>query len=207
VITPHEIIEHLKAYSPDSRVIVCDINSACNLKRSGNYLCGKPNSSCDVLDFDKIKEKYQKELKKEYSKSVDAVCATPQNTRLCFIEMKSWEMFLKWQKEVNEKAIKEKSEKYGDDLPEKLRSSISLCNQIMGSYNTLGDCEISYIFLTDISTDGIKSINENLAMLTGTSSNLKELCNKYSQSVMDGIKGVDTHYWCCKDFDHRIATL
>lgn len=202
-MTPHDIIIYLATYSPGSRSIVCEINSGCK----GYYLCGTPKSSTEVLNFDKIKEKFQDEAKIPYSKSVDAVCATPQNTRLCFIEMKSWEMFLRYNND--EKAVEKQSEKYGADLPDKLSSSITLCNQILSPDKPFDNCRLSYILLTDIDTEtnGIASINENLAMLTGTASNLKDLCNRYSQSIMDGIDGVDTHYWCCRDFDDHIANL
>lgn len=206
-MTPQEIIAYLKAYSPDSRTYVCNINSGCNTNGDGRYLCGVPKSFFEVLNFDKIKEKYQQDTNHEYSKSVDAVCATLQNRRFCFIEIKSWEMFLRYNS--GETTIAEQSAKYGDSLPKKLSSSISLCKQITSINQLFNSCQFSYIFLTDIDTevDGIGSINENLAMLTGTASNLRDLCNKYSQSIMDGIAGVDTHYWCCRDFDSRIAKL
>lgn len=206
-MTPQDIILHLASYSPVSRTIVCNINSGCNSKGNGHYLCGSPKSSTEVLNFDIIKEKFQDEAKIPYSKSVDAVCSTPQNTRLCFIEMKSWEMFLKYNND--EKAVEKQSEKYGADLPIKLSSSITLCQDILKPDKPFENCQISYILLTDIDTesDGIGSINNNLAMLVGTASNLKDLCNRHSRSIMDGITGVDTHYWHCKNLDDCIANL
>lgn len=206
-MVPPDIIKGLAAYLPGSECIICDINSACNLKGKGIYLCGKPKSKTIVLDFDKIKEKFQKAAKIEYTKSVDAVCATPKDTRFCFIEMKSWEMFLRYNKD--EESIKKQAAKYGADLPDKLSSSIKLCQEILNPDKPFEDCQISYILLTDIETenDGISSINQNLAMLVGTASNLKDVCNRHSSAIMDGIKGVDKHYWCCREFDLRLSEI
>lgn len=201
-MTPLEIYNSINNYINKDNVI-CNLHSAC---KNNNYLCGQILSNKNVLDFDAISHKWCKEKSIPAFKSVDAVTNSVSNNYFCFIELKSWKLFLKYNQ--NESDIYKQAKKYESDLPNKLQKSIELCKKITNEDSTFKDCSILFILLTDISAeDGISSIDNNLTDLAGTASNLKKLCNQQSQDILNNISNIETRYWECKDFDTKLSKL
>lgn len=201
-MTPLEIYNSIKNYIGKDNII-CNLHSAC---KNSKYLCEQIASNKNVLDFDAVSHKWCKDKCISDIKSVDAITNSFSNNYLCFIELKSWKLFLKHNQ--SESAIYNQADKYESDLPNKLQESIELCKEITNKNSTFNNCNIVFILLTDISVeDGISSIDSALTALAGTASNLKTLCNKKSKDVLDKISNIETRYWECKEFDEKIAKL
>lgn len=201
-MTPLEIYNSIKNYIGKDNII-CNLHSAC---KNSKYLCEQIASNKNVLDFDAVSHKWCEEKSISDFKSVDAVTNSVSNNYFCFIELKSWKLFLRHNQ--NESDIDKQAKKYESDLPNKLQKSIELCKEITKKDSTFKDCSILFILLTDISDkDGISSIDNALTALAGTASNLKTLCNKKSKDVLDKISNIETRYWECKEFDEKIAKL
>ncbi|MDE7388262.1 MAG: hypothetical protein K2M97_03295 [Muribaculaceae bacterium] len=204
-----EIYNQLVAYSGIPTTVICNLHSACEPEKNKNYLCSYPGSKTSVINFDKIKalaDKAKGGLKRT-RKSVDALTVTPSGGFLCFVELKSWELVLMYN--GTECSVRQKAAKYTSALPLKLSDSMNICEQITNNPDTFGGCRIMYILVTDISVadDGIMAFNSDLTALSGTSSNLKDLCNSLSQGIMNEIKTVETRYWECRSFDKNLSAL
>lgn len=207
-MTPKQVYNSIYHYMGNQTTIICNLHSACSPLKG--YMCFKPQSNIPVIDFDSVKTKADIEDGIKSRKSVDAVVYSPSNAFFCFVEMKSWDLFLKHN--GNEANIREQAKKYESDLPEKLTKSIEICKQITGDNSTFDDCHIVYILITDIPVkldkdSAISSIDSKLMALAGTSSNLNVLCNQLSRDIMNNIPRVETRYWECRDFDRQLSAL
>ena len=209
-MTPKQIYDSICNYLGNQNTIICNLHSACSPIDGKNYMCAKPKSKVRVIDFDAVKIKADVEVSIESRKSVDAVVNSPSNSFFCFIEIKSWNLFLTHS--GNEANIRKQAKKYESDLPQKLADSIEICKQITKNNSILDNCHIIYILITDISVkstveSGISSIDSALTALAGTSSNLNILCNQLSSNIMNNIPKVETRYWECRNFDIELSYL
>lgn len=205
---PAQIYKALQVYLKDNETIICDLHSICNpINNREGYICKGNVSQTSVLNFDKIKTQADVDSGIPSRASVDAVVISPSEDYLCFVELKSWEMFLKHQ--GKEQRIQKQAIKYETELPQKFSDSINICKQVLKDDSIFNNCKIVYILLTDIDVknNGLGSIASNLTMLSGTSSNLNWLCNQLSQNIMDNIPNVETRYWECREFDNNLLTL
>lgn len=204
-MTPLDIYNQVYAFSGLPSTIICDLHSACSLKKKRLYLCAHAGSKTPVIDFDEVKIRADIAQGLESRKSVDALTVSPSSAFLCFIELKSWELLITYN--GSEKNVRNQVVKYSSDLPAKLSDSMEICEEITNNPDVFDRCKIIYILLTDISVvdDGLSAFSSDLMALAGISSNLKELCNSLSQGVMDGITTVETRYWECRSFDKNIS--
>lgn len=209
-MTPRQLYDSIHKYIGNQHTIICDLHSACSSIKGKQYMCTKPKSNTQVVDFDTVKTKADIECGIESRKSVDAIVSSPSDSFFCFIEMKSWELLLTHQ--GNETNIRKQARKYESDLPEKLARSIEICKQITHDHSVFNNCRILYILITDIpvksdKNSGISSIDSALTALAGSSSNLNMLCNQLSENIMNNISKVETRYWECRQFDLELSNL
>lgn len=208
-MTPFEIYDKVLAFATTPTTIICNLHSACSPQKGKIYLCIQAGSETPVIDFDEIKVQADaaRGLGSMSRKSVDALAVTPSSNFLCFIELKSWELLIKHH--GTEENIRAQANKYSSDLPIKLSDSIQICKEITHDSNVFSGCNMLYILVSDISVadDGIMAFNSDLTALAGTSSNLKELCNKLTQGIMNNITSVETRYWECRNFDRELFSL
>lgn len=208
-MTPKQIYDQIYHYIGNQNTIICNLHSACSPIIGKNYICGIPKTKTNIINFDSVKEKV--DSGNNPRKSVDAIVNSPSNSFFCFIEMKSWNLFLTYN--GTEENIHEQAKKYKSDLPEKLAKSIEICKDVIGNESIFENCKILYILLTDIpiETDKnseISSIDYALTALAGTSSNLKvQLCNQLSRKIMENIQNIETRYWECSNFDAELSKL
>lgn len=206
-MTPDEICRTICEYIKGGRTVICNLHSACSPSKGKFYMCETAKSKTPVIDFDSVKIKADKEKGIESRKSVDALFCSASGKYICFIELKSWVLFLvHGGKESN---VRKQAEKYESDLPEKLKDSIEICKEISGNVDILEGCVIVFILVTDITPerDGLSSFYSSMSALAGYSSDLKKLCNRLSSGIMDRITSVETRYWYCRDFDREINEL
>ena len=206
-MTPSELYDKISEYLGTCDKIICDIHSACSPDKGKKYMCVTPASDTHVIDFDKVKEKADKEKGMESRKSVDAVKDSSSGCYFCFIELKSWQLLISHN--GNKDKIEKQAAKYASDLPIKFMHSMEICREICSDENALDGCKIIYILVSDTSPekDGLADINASLTALAGTSSNLNILCDKLSSDIMKGIPNVETRYWKCREFDSDFASL
>jgi hypothetical protein len=203
---PAKLFRRLVAYAAEPCTVVCNIHSVCTPLKNRTYMCGSPRSGTPVIDFDSVKDRFDRMRSEGARKSVDAVALSPAGDCLCFVEMKSWELMLV--KGASEGDIRRKADKYESDLPRKLTDSLAICRQIAGDAKAFDGCRIIYILLSDIDVEqnALGAFCSDLAALSGTASNLKQLCNTLSTEIMERIDDVETHYWECRRFDELLET-
>ena len=107
-MTPKQVYDSIYHYMGNQTTIICNLHSACSPLKG--YKCFKPQSNIPVIDFDPVKTKADIEDGIKSRKSVDAVVYSPSNAFFCFVEMKSWDLFLKHN--GNEANIREQAKKY-----------------------------------------------------------------------------------------------
>lgn len=203
---PDQVYSAILEYIDSNTTCICDLHSACSSLLGKVYMCKKQTSQTMVINFDDVKTKADRDLQLKARKSVDAVVKSPSNKFFCFVEMKSWDLCIKYN--GNEKKIQSQAKKYESDLPEKLKDSIEICKQITNDNSIFDNCNIVYILVTDISVDsGISIIDSDLTALAGTSSNLNVLCNQLSSNIMNNIPDIQTRYWECRNFDGNLSSL
>lgn len=206
-MTPDEIYRIACEYIGGEKTVICNLHSACSPEEGKPYLCKTANSRTPVIDFDSVKTKADKEKGIESRKSVDALSCSASGKYICFIELKSWELFLTYN--GKESKVRKQTEKYKSDLPEKLKDSIEICKEISGNEDIFEGCVIVFILVTDITPerDGLSSFYSSMSALAGSSSDLRLLCDRLSEGIMKGIPSVETRYWHCRDFDRKINGL
>lgn len=206
-MTPSEIYTKVCVFGSLSETIICDLHSACSSQKGKTHLCVPAGSTIPVIDFDTIKTKADIAKGVGATKSVDALTVTPSKMFLCFVELKSWGLLIKFN--GSEDNIRHQAAKYASDLPMKLSNSIQICEEITNDPEAFNNCNILYILVTDVSVedDGILAFNSDLTALAGTSSKLPELCNSLSKGVMDNITSVETRYWECRHLDNNLSNL
>ncbi|MBD5355703.1 MAG: hypothetical protein HDR88_01690 [Bacteroides sp.] len=134
-MTPTEIYPIVLAYIDGKLTVICRLHSACSPNKDRSYRCIIVGSKYDVIDFDAVKIKMDIERRLESRKSVDALALPPNQSALCFVELKSWDLLLS--NGGTESKVRRQASKYASDLPQKLTDSLSICRDIIGDENTL----------------------------------------------------------------------
>ncbi|MDE7402187.1 MAG: hypothetical protein K2M87_02105 [Muribaculaceae bacterium] len=188
---------------------ICNLHSACSPAKEKPYLCGSLRSSVHVIDFDAFEWKIADAEGRSHEPSVDAVALPEDKECLLFVELKSWEMVLRYH--GTEEQISNQAEKYKDAFPRKLLHSMQLCREICESPDALNDCRKGFVFMTDIPTasmgiEGFFSDMETLAATATPAENrLKDLCRDLGKEALAAVTGINTYYWECRDFDRQLS--
>lgn len=180
------------------------ILSICHLKKElckGNYGCNTP-SKIGVLDFDEIKEQYAKQIGGRTPKSVDAIC--PAGRYFCFIEVKGWKQFLKYNPNATSK-INNTANKY--DLDIKFESSEKICASAAGSGFSFDNIPEAFILITDIDVDGVNNLAQNLNLLSMNSSDRHSSCISAAASALDKTIKIEHYYKKCSQLDATINMI
>lgn len=204
-MTPDQVYSKILTFIGCNTTCICDLHSACSPLQNKIYKCSQKLKT-NVINFDDVKTEADRLIGNKARKSVDAVVNSTSNSFFCFVEIKSWDLCIKYN--GSETGIKDQAKKYESDLPKKLNDSIEICQQITNDNSIFDNCKIVYILVTDISVEsGISSIYSDLTALAGTSSDLTVLCNQLSLNIMKNISDVETRYWECRDFDKKLSSL
>jgi hypothetical protein len=202
------IFDCVLKYAGNGTVLLCSLHKPCK----GNY-CSLPQNT-QVIDFDSVKEKWDKAHKNSSHSSVDALA---YNKKLCFVEIKGWIKFLENQKILKKDSLTEKDtdtlkkkidkQSASYDYQKKLLDSIILCENISGQNNIGKDVPIQFILVTDINpaTSPIESFAEQLFMLANTSTSWEKICSETMYNhLKDQLGTNNTFFIQCKDFDDFI---
>ena len=188
------LIEHLENRFRAMVHGICCLEKSCvKVKRCD------ANNRIPLLDFDKVKDLFCKGGAKWAS--VDGLLE--QQGILCFVELKSWENFLKYQFPEKEEDIQGKLDSY--NLEDKLTGSMLICQEEAENPNLFRQIPIVFILVTDIDTEkkGEWSILQNLMMLSHSTSNWESVCNRLTMERLSTME-VNTIYCSCCDFDRRL---
>lgn len=117
-MTPLEIYSKVYACIGNTKMIICDLHSACSPRKRRSYLCVRAGSKTPVINFDEVKTLADVAGGIPARKSVDALTVSPSGVYLCFVELKSWELLLLHN--GSEENIRQQATKYSSDLPLKL---------------------------------------------------------------------------------------
>lgn len=201
-MTPKELYDLICSQMPDYEVpSICYLEKNC-LK---NGFCSYSQSN-PVLDFDNIKNKHFRDLKKSTPASVDALTAGVHGTALCFVELKGWKNYIdhhtKQKKTVQETAS-------GYNLAGKLSDSQALCIDLSKEPDIFAHMPVRFILVTDIdpTVSGIEYIHSMFIALAETTTEIYSQCITESQKVLDSDIHIDKVFIQCKDFDKYIATI
>ena len=202
------VFDCILKYSDNGTVSLCLLHKPC----IGNF-CGKPQQT-QVIDFDSVKEKWDKAHKISSHSSVDALT---YNNKLCFVEIKGWKKFLENQKLLKKNSLTEKDEDIlrdkidrqsaSYDYQKKLLDSIILCENISGQNNISKDVPILFILVTDINPriNPIESFAEQLFMLASTSTSWEKICSETMYNHLKSQLGTDNTFFIqCNKFDDFI---
>lgn len=204
-MTPQVVYQKLRDYALDiNEVVLCDIHRHCVSKRS----CGLP--SChQLVDFDKLKERFCHNLGMATVSSTDGVTFNKDNRTLFLVEMKSWKDVVEHpvtHKLASKTELDKIAEKYQIKLKKKLEDSQLICCGITNDDHLFLNVPLALVFVTDIDTkvSPLERIQYNLNQLGTTASSLYVYCNDQMSKALQGIKVVNTYYTSCWEFDHDI---
>ena len=209
-MTSEEIYAKIQEFLGEGTTIICNLHSACYDKnnKTSHYICSRPGSAYPVIDFDAVKEKYDAGSAKP-RKSADALVLSPKQ-KICFVELKSWHLFLKYYGTV--KDAKKQAKKYEEVLPLKLNDSISICEDICKKGNVFSTQRITYVLITDIPIPEMMiedpaayDLFFNIIALGSTAT--EDFCNYQTLQALSKISGVDTYYWDCHQFETKIKSI
>lgn len=201
LVTPQELFDKLSSYEK-SMTNVCEIKARCACYHS----CSQKQTA-EVLDFDKVKEKYCSAKKMQNPlKSVDAVCVKGDGSLFFFVEKKSWTQFFRWNSSCNEQSIQDASDNFS--FQKKYDDSVQICRGISECECCLTNDNHAFLFLTDVENEGgIQSFAANLAALATTASVLESKAVGQSNSQLERLSCDKKRYVFCKDFDGFVAPV
>lgn len=169
-----------------------------------NKRCNSINTK-SLLDFDKIKTRYCRG--KNPLPSVDGLLEINEN--LCFVELKSWENFFKYNSNASNEDIENQLNSY--NLKGKFDSSLLICKEEINDNELFDNIQIVFVLVTDIPIEEKPefSILHNLNSLASSSSDWKyERCNSLSKLKLNDINidkfNVEKIYISCKEFDKKL---
>lgn len=197
ITTSKELIAALEAKFQTKVSCICCLEKSCiKSPRCTAY------HTIELLDFDKIKDTICHNKRIESVASVDGILE--RNDTLCFVELKSWENYLKYQKPKAETDIQAQLDTY--DLNSKLIESMNICVDESENPDFFKNNISAFILVTDINVEvtPMDNFRSNLIQLSQTSTKWHCACNKLSQNKLAQIKGVNTYYIYCRDFDSYI---
>lgn len=194
IVAADKLIEHIEAtYHVRVHDICCLDKSCVKTKRCS------VNHGIQILDFDKVKDARCKGGNP--LPSVDGLLE--QNGFLCFVELKSWENYLKYQSPESEKDIQAQLDDY--NLEGKLTQSMIMCQEEADNSLLFEEIPVLFALVTDIDVDrtGERDILLKLNMLAHSASDWRTVCNRLSEEKLKGMS-VKTVYYSCKNFDKEL---
>jgi hypothetical protein len=163
-------------------------NDYFELKKIGNLdkSCCQ-NSTLDVIDFDKAKDKICQKANIPSLKSCDAIKFILENERIDFIELKGLSMYLNYGGRTNFDPNLDTNSQItnkitGFEINRKIEESLSILKKIMEEYNgneeTLRSVLKNFLIVTDItpSSDPIEFITITLEVLSEISTPIENIC-------------------------------
>ncbi len=199
-MTPSELYRLLKNVCPDLEVeSICDVETTC--KRNG--FCGH-RQGVPVVDFDKVKSSFYKGRRSPAS--VDAVCVSGKGKYFCFVELKGWKNYLRFENKQKNSVEETVS---GYHLGKKLEDSERLCVDISGDESLFDSMPVVFVLVTDIEVKehGLESFADNMFALAETASEHYLECRTAARNVIESEIYVEHDYICCKDFDRHIESF
>jgi len=199
-MTPAELYRLLKYRYQDFAVdSICDVETTC----SRNGFC-EHRQRIPVIDFDKVKNSFYKGHRSPAS--VDAVCVSGKGTYFCFVELKGWKNYMKFE-EKQKNSIEETAGGY--HLTEKLEGSEQLCIELSEDENLFASMPVVFLLVTDIEVeeDGIGAFAQGMFALAETSSDRYVRCRAAAKDVLKSQIRVEHGYICCKDFDKCVSSF
>lgn len=195
MMTPIELLDYMVEKLGLKQMSICDLHTSCinpqnSTCRSGNYC---------LVNFDNVKTIYCSKQHMASCKSVDGLGCS--NGTLCFVEIKGWKKFIAYNPNANESHVRRQVESY--DFANKFRDSVEICRYFAQDDGFLENNNVVYVIVTDISvkTNPLLALQENLNVLSCTSSTMDNICNKYMIPKIKGIQDVKTYYKQCSEFD------
>lgn len=188
----------LRQYPETGEYQICDLHKPCVDSRK----CSITTPS-HLINFDEVEIAVDKG--KPSRASVDAV--TVSGNKFCFVEIKGWMEFLKYN-EPKETKIKKQASNY--NLHEKLRASEKICIEITNCSELFREIPEVFILVTDIDvkTNGIESFQYNLLALSETSSDWESLCNRFLENELNKqITTIPKYYENCRHLEERMKEI
>lgn len=199
-MTPTELYRLFEAKYPH-RVVgaICEVETTC--RRQG--FC-EHRQSVQVIDFDEVKNDFYQGVRSPAS--VDAVCASGSGRYFCFVELKGWKNYLRFENKQKE-GIEATAASY--HLDRKLEASEQLCISISSDGSLFASMSVVFVLVTDIDVaeNGMEAFAGSLFALAETSSDRYLRCRTAAMQVLETEIKVEHDYVCCKDFDRHIADL
>lgn len=182
MIDASQIYKLIKAYASLDDKVFCDLHKCEN---SDN--CEFPQHHF-MLNFDKVKDTYCRNNKLTPCKSADGLSYN-DNGILFLIEIKGWNLYKEHDNPQSEQEIKDKVDKYR--LAVKLTDSLNICKNVLPKVETI-TVPIVYLVVSDIRrNEGLESIENNLALLAETSSDLSNVYEEEIKSQLSLISDID----------------
>lgn len=184
-------------------VILCELHSPCaspKKHRCEELLIHK------LINFDDVKTKFYRGRSDVNGSSADGY--TYQNDWFCFVELKGWKDYLKFNAKTSEGKIQKQADKY--DLSKKYQDCVYICEQLTKTTDLFKDKKIAFFLVTDIETErsGISLIADDLNFLTTKTPSKEDFCNKSLKGRLDIMpEKISKFYVECRNFDKMINKL
>lgn len=184
-------------------VILCDLHKPCNSpakRRCGEILSHK------LINFDDVKSAFQKGKPGPQKASSDGY--TFQGEWFCFVEIKGWKDYLKYNPDSPSDDIISKASEY--NLLKKYQDTLYVCQQITKDDNLFKDKKMAFFLVTDIETNssGISRLAGNLNLLATKIPSKEDICNQALSNQLNSIpQNVMKLYVECCQFDSAIKKL
>lgn len=184
-------------------VILCDLHKPCNT--SAKRRCGEVLSH-NLINFDDVKSAFQKGNPGPQKASSDGY--TFQGEWFCFVEIKGWKDYLKYNPDSPADDIISKASEY--NLLKKYQDTLYVCQQITKDDNLFKDKKLAFFLVTDIETNssGISRLAGNLNLLATKIPSKEDICNQALSNQLNSIPQnvMKLYVECCK-FDRAIKKL
>lgn len=187
----------LSTYPTTGEFSVCDLHKPCK----STHRCAIVVPS-NLIDFDKVEIEVDKG--KNSRPSVDAIAAA--GNKFCFIELKGWAEYLKWNTPTEEDIKQQASY----NLLGKYETSKEICKSIAGDTAVFDSIPEVFVLVTDIDvqTQGIENFQFNLMALAVTGSDWQTFCNKsLSEELNKQITTVPKFYVDCKHLMSKLREI
>lgn len=184
-------------------VILCDLHKPCNT--SAKRRCGEVLSH-NLINFDDVKSAFQKGNPGPQKASSDGY--TFQGEWFCFVEIKGWKDYLKYNPDSPADDIISKASEY--NLLKKYQDTLYVCQQITKDDNLFKDKKMAFFLVTDIETNssGISRLAGNLNLLATKIPSKEDICNQALSNQLNSIpQNVMKLYVECGQFDSAIKKL
>lgn len=182
MIDASQIYKLIKAYASLDDKVFCDLHKCADANK-----CELPQHHF-MLNFDNVKDTYCRNNKLTPCKSADGLSYN-NNGILFLIEIKGWNLYKEHDNPQSEQKVKDKVDKYR--LAVKLTDSLNICKNVLPKVETI-TVPIVYLVVSDIRrNEGLESIENNLALLAETSSDLSNVYEEEIKSQLSLISDID----------------